>query len=72
MDQITRVGIDLGKRVLHVTAVDAAGRIVERKRFGRVGLRSYSFFPSEVALEACGSAHYWGRYARALGNTARR
>ena len=74
MDKITRVGIDLGKRVLHVTAVDAAGRIVERKRFGRVGLRSHLAklpVPCEVALEACGSAHCWGRYAHALGHTAR-
>ena len=74
MDNITRVGIDLGKRVLHVTAVDASGRIVHRKRFGRVGLRSYLAklpVPCEVALEACGSAHYWGRYAHALGHTAR-
>ena len=27
--------------------------------------------PCEVALEACGSAHYLGRYAHALGHTAR-
>ena len=41
MDKITRVGIDLGKRVFHVTAVDASGRVVQRNRFGRAGLRSY-------------------------------
>ena len=26
MENVTRVGIDLGKQVFHVTAVDAAGR----------------------------------------------
>ena len=32
MENVTRVGIDLGKQVFHVTAVDAAGAVVERKR----------------------------------------
>ncbi len=74
MDKITRVGIDLGKRVFHVTAVDASDRVVERKRLGRAGLRSYLAklpVPCEVALEACGSAHHWGRFAQGRGHTAR-
>ena len=51
-DRITRVGIDLGKRVFHVTAVDACDRVVERKRLGRVRLRSYlAELPCEVALD---------------------
>ena len=74
MDKITRIGIDLGKRVFHVTAVDASDRVVERKRFSRAGLRSYLArlpVPCEVALEACGSAHHWGRVAQGLGHTVR-
>ena len=74
MDKITRVGVDLGKRVFHVTAVDASGRVVQRKRFGRAGLRSYLAqlpVPCEVSLEACGSAHHWGRFAQGLGHAAR-
>ena len=35
---INRVGIDLAKTVFHVTAVDEAGAVVERKRFRRAGL----------------------------------
>ena len=74
MDKITRVGIDLGKRVFHVTAVDGSDRVVERKRLGRAGLRSYLAklpVPCEVAMEACGSAHHWGRLAQGLGHTVR-
>ena len=37
MDQITRIGIDLAKKVFHVTAVDADGAVVERKRLRRGG-----------------------------------
>ena len=74
MNKITRVGIDLGKRVFHLTAVDAADEVVERKRLSRVGLRAYlAKLPAscEVAMEACGSAHHWGRMAQGLGHTVR-
>ena len=40
-DEIRRIGVDLGKRVFHVTAADAKGGIVERKRLRRSGLQSY-------------------------------
>lgn len=74
MDKITRAGIDLGKRVFHVTALNGSDRVVERKRFGRADLRAYlARLPigCEVAMEACGSAHHWGRHAQGLGHTVR-
>ena len=37
MDEITRVGIDLAKKLLHVTALDATGAVVDRKRLRRAG-----------------------------------
>ncbi len=70
-EEITRVGIDLGKKVFHVTAVDAAGAVVERKRLRRVGLRSYLALllrARAVAMEACGSASHWGRLAACHGH----
>lgn len=41
MDKVTRVGIDLAKKVFHVTAVDADGAVLERKRLRRAGLQSF-------------------------------
>ena len=73
MNDIRRVGIDLAKKVFHVTAVDASGGVVERKRLRRAGLRSYLMrLPGGcvVAMEACGSAHHWGRLAGRLGHEA--
>ncbi len=70
MNEIKRIGMDLGKRVFHVTAADAKGRIVERKRLRRAGLQSYlAKLPvgCEVAMEACGSAHQRCRLASRLG-----
>ena len=34
MDKTARVGIDLAKKVFHVTAVDDKGAVLERKRCG--------------------------------------
>ena len=74
MEQVARVGIDLAKRVFHVTAVDDGGAVVERKRLRRAGLHSYlAQLPQDrvVALEACGSAHHWGRIAARHGHRVR-
>ena len=70
MNQTTRVGIDLAKKIFHLTAMDADGNVLERKRFRRAGLQSYlAQLPRGciVAMEACGGAHHWGRLARHLG-----
>ena len=71
MENVARVGIGLGKQVFHLTAVDAGGEVVERRRLRRSGLRSY---PSElprgsvVAMESCGGAHHWARFAERAGH----
>ena len=73
MTDITRVGIDLAKKIFHVTAMDADGRILERKRFRRARLHSYlALLPAGrvVAMEACAGAHHWGRLAESLGHRA--
>ena len=73
MENVTRVGIDLGKQVFHVTAVDAAGAVVERKRLRRAGLQSYlRRLPRGcvVAMESCGGAHHWARQALWHGHEA--
>ena len=74
MEKVTWVGIDLAKKVFHVTTVDETGAIVERKRLRRSGLQSYlALLPRgcEVAMEACGSAHHWGRLALRHGHRVR-
>ena len=73
MNEIERIGVDLGKRVFHVTVADAKGGIVERKPLRRSGLQSYLAKLAagcKVAMEACGSAHHWGRLAARLGHRA--
>ena len=71
MSEITRVAVDLAKRIFHVTAVDDDGNVVERRRLRRPGLQSYlARLPRGciVAMEACGGAHHWGRLAARHGH----
>ena len=74
MSNKARVGIDLAKRVFHVTAVDDAGAVVERRKLRRAGLQSYlALLPRgcTVAMEACSSANHWGRLAARHGHVVR-
>ena len=63
MEQITTVGIDLAKNIFQVHAVDAAGRVVLQKAFRRPQLTAFlqKLPPCLIGLEACSSAHHWGR-----------
>jgi transposase len=66
----TTYGLDIAKRVFQLYWVDAqTGEIVNR-RFGRDELiRFLAQRPAgRVALEACGSAHWWARKIKALGH----
>jgi transposase len=65
--------LDIAKRVFQVHAVDAAGNVVLRRRLRRSEV--VKFFaklpPCLVGIEACATAHYWGRQIAALGHRVR-
>lgn len=66
----TTVAIDLAKDVFELGFADAGNRMLERKRLLR---RAFAHClenrpPLRVIMEACGSAHYWGRRFEALGH----
>jgi transposase len=73
MSQIKRIGIDTSKAVFTLHAIDQADRPVLRVNLRRTQM--LSFFRkrprTEVALEACGSAHHWARKLIALGHDVR-
>ena len=60
---ITVIGIDLAKRSFHLCGMDAQGRRVFSKQVSRAKLAQElaNRPPCLVAMEACGSAHYWAR-----------
>lgn len=66
----TTISVDLAKSVFEIAVSERAGRVNERRRLTRA--RFLRFFaerqPALVLLEACGSAHYWGRQLQNLGH----
>jgi transposase len=71
---IARVGVDLAKQVIQVHAVDTTGRRVVARALKRDQFLAWcAQLPAGclVAMEACASAHHWGRKLRALGLDAR-
>jgi len=71
--QAIRFGIDLAKSVLQVHGVDASGQVVVQRQLRRGQV--LKFFarqpPALIGMEACGSAHYWGRELSKLGHEVR-
>lgn len=71
--QIAVLGIDLGKRLCSVVGLDAAGRVVLRRRMARTSVVGFTdeLAPCVVAMEACCGAHHLGRKVAAQGHTVR-
>jgi len=71
MENVTLTGIDLSKESFEIYCENHAGTVVKRETLRRGGLiQALYALPkgSVVAMEACGSAHYWGgRSAASLG-----
>ena len=70
---VTRVGLDLAKRVFRIHAVDATGSVVIGRSVNRrTLLKFFDALPRcVVAMEACSSAHHWGRQLLELGFAVR-
>jgi transposase len=66
------LAIDLGKRSFHLYGIDTDGVILSRK-VSRVKLAEVvgNLAPTAIAMEACASAHYWGRCWLTVGREVR-
>jgi len=71
--KITTIGIDLAKAVFQVHGVDGRGKVLVRKQLKRKDVVGFfaNLEPCLIGMEACGSAHYWGRSLSGLGHTVR-
>ena len=73
MEEVSIIGIDLAKRSFQMHGARPDGSVAYRRKLSRGKL--LSFLASQpgctVAMEACASAHYWGREIAALGHEVR-
>ena len=73
MGEVSTIGLDIAKAVFQVHGVDEAGTVLIRKRISRT--KMLEFFTELprclVGIEACPSAHHWGRELQALGHTVK-
>jgi transposase len=63
--------VDVAKTVFELAVANRQWHIIARHRFNR---RQFANFlttasPTHVVMEACGTAHYWGRCAQRQGHT---
>jgi len=73
MTKISIIGIDLAKRAFQAHGAAADGSVVFRKKLSRAQVLEFLARQPvcTVAMEACATAHYWGREIEKLGHVVR-
>lgn len=70
MEGVVTVGLDIAKSVFQVHGVDTAGHVIVQRKLTRAKL--IPFFEKlphcRVGIEACATAHHWGRQLTELGH----
>lgn len=69
----TVIAVDLAKTVFQLAISEAPGEVARSRRLNRTAFRAFfeKLAPVIVVMEACGSAHYWGRELEKLGHSVR-
>lgn len=67
----TLIAIDIAKSSFHAVSLKQ-NKVGTNRAFDRKQLKTWlaKQVKSHVVIEACGSSHYWARYAQSLGHTA--
>jgi transposase len=68
--QAITIGLDLAKHWFQVHGVDAAGKVVVKRRLRRAEVVGFfkALEPCLVGMEACATAHHWARELIGLGH----
>jgi transposase len=71
--QVSTIGLDIAKNVFQLHGVDAAGKTVITRQHRRGQVIGYfeKLPPCLIGMEACATAHHWGRALTKLGHTVR-
>ena len=70
MEQISRIGMDTSKHVFQLHGVNAAEKVVLRKKLRRKEMVAFfkALAPTVIGIEACGASHHWARLLRSFGH----
>ncbi len=73
MDQAVTIGLDIAKSVFQLHGVDRSGAVVVRRQVRRAQLLPFfAKLPAcLIGIEACATAHHWGRALINLGHQVR-
>jgi transposase len=73
MEEVSTIGLDLAKNVFQVHGIDATGKVLVRRQLRRGEVLSFfgRLQPCLIGMEACATAHYWGRELIQLGHTVK-
>lgn len=73
MEKASTIGVDLAKNVMQVHVAGEDGSVLLRTKLSRDRLLPFLAAQPKcvVAMEACGSAHHWGREIGKLGHKVR-
>jgi transposase len=72
MNNIKRISIDLAKNVFQVCAMNEKNKVLYNKKLSRNELLALLSIlpPVQIYMEACYSAHFWGRTCKEYGHKA--
>ena len=70
MNTPIRIGMDTAKSVFQLHGVDENEIVVLRRQMRRSEMIRYfeRLPPTLIAIESCGSSHYWGRLLQSFGH----
>ena len=69
----TMIGVDLAKSVFQLHGASMSGEVKFRKKLTRLQFERFmaGYTPAVVDMEACSTAHHWGREAQKTGHVVR-
>ena len=70
MEQVSRIGMGTSKQFFQLDGVNAAEKVVLRKKFRRKDMVAFfkALAPTVIGIEACGAAHYLARLLGSFGH----
>ncbi len=71
MNEVSIIGLDLAKNVFQAHGAGIDGSVIFRRKLSRAQLLKFMSEQPPCVVEACASAHYWGRAISDLGHDIR-